>query len=258
MVTWEVSFNRTRSVWVLYRWGERKWAWEETQHIGRVRQWQMTYRARLSDHAEQAFDEARAYPIPKHGAGEWHGGRVRTLFQSHDGEDARSPLVDYNLIAADFIHGYLQMETLTLDLTPPTQGTLSEFHNAFAGGGEEHGWLKWWAACWLRAQGARQVTYEARYIGLRADVISDDLVCIVECGNTEPLKLMYSLMLGASFALVPFLAHPNATEGVLHCFSLTDAGADEYYRRMHAGTDQWLAAARKAPFDRRSPRLKKH
>jgi hypothetical protein len=255
VVTWEISYNRERSVWVLYRHGDWKRAWEETQHIGRVRQWQMSYRARLSPYAEQAFDEARAYPIPKHGAGEWHGGRVRALFQSHDDEDPRSPLVDYNLIAADFVHGYLQMETLPLPLTPPTEATIADFRKAFAGGGDEHGWLKWWAGCWLRSQGDKAVYFEAEYMHLRADVVSDDSVCIVECGNTEPLKLMYSLMIGAySFVLVPFWAHPNAPEGVLHRFTLTDAGAAEYYNRVQLGTEKWLAAARHAPYENRWPR----
>lgn len=253
MVTWEISFNRERFIWVLYRLAKAKLAWEETQHIGRVRQWQRTYRARMSPHAERAFDEARAYPIPKHGAGEWHGGRVRSLFQSHDDEKPRSPLVDYNLIAADIIYGFIKMETLPLPLVNPTEVTMPSYKKAFSGGGEEHGWLKWWAWSWFRSQGDKAILFEANYFGLRADVVSDDSVCIVECGNTEPLKLMSSLMIGAeSFLLVPFLSTPNAVEGVLYRFTLTDAGASEYYKRGYVET--WQAAAKHAPYENRWPR----
>ena len=70
----------------------------------------------------------------------------------------------------------------------------------------EHRQMKRACLLWMRALGSKNAAEEVRYCGFKADVLSDDLNWIVECGHTglnKPQDLMMADP-ASRFTLVPY------------------------------------------------------
>jgi hypothetical protein len=81
------------------------------------------------------------------------------------------------------------------------------FRRAFRGGGDLHGWLKWWAYDWLTATAGAPAEFEVSFKGYgRVDVHSKELSVFLECGNTSPSHTLFALRgnLCSRFIVLPF------------------------------------------------------
>lgn len=87
-------------------------------------------------------------------------------------------------------------------------------------GGEAHRLLCDCAARWLESQGGALAPYnEPTYAGGRADLASDDLSIAVECGYTNPGKVLKMLRSGGRLLIVP---HTEDAEPIGYLFSARD------------------------------------
>jgi hypothetical protein len=81
-------------------------------------------------------------------------------------------------------------------------------HIGRANGGDWHAQLAWSAFRWLDSLGCK-CQFEVWYPGGRADLADPEHKIAVECGDTEPDKLLDALYSDWKFILVPFFQSQN-------------------------------------------------
>ncbi|WP_425615239.1 hypothetical protein NA78x_005139 [Anatilimnocola sp. NA78] len=75
------------------------------------------------------------------------------------------------------------------------------------GGGDMHGWLKWWAYHWLSEESGHPPNLEVTVRGYgRVDVHCPEISIFLECGNTSPTHAINALKgrLCTQFIVLPF------------------------------------------------------
>lgn len=143
----------------------------------------------------------------------WTEEKVLLFFNSELGVSPRGMESEYAefqdlLASGEIAYEYLTIPCCKRPIKPkPINDEWRIFRRAKSGGGDLHGWLKWWSYNWLTAKAGTPAEYEATFKGYgRVDVHSKDLQIFIECGNTSPGHALYALRsnLCSNFIVLPF------------------------------------------------------
>jgi len=160
-------------------------------------------------------------------AAEWSVEKLLHLFNSQGGPKPRGTSQSYPEILELLLTGTIKSMDLNIQptkrpLSPPKGGHFDKdwaiFKNCRHGGGDLHGWLKWWAYKWIESQAEAPPKLECTIRGYgRADLFSPESKTIVECGNTSPSHVIRFLEMatGNRFILIPFQRGAIANTGAL-------------------------------------------
>lgn len=94
----------------------------------------------------------------------------------------------------------------------------------------EHGMLKWWGTKWLIDQGSTNPLTEQWYPAGKADIYAKEDKKVVECGNTDPLKVFRAFYTSNKeyeidqFILMPYTHTGLVPQTTLYIFELTALG----------------------------------
>lgn len=164
---------------------------------------------------------------------EWSSEKLLHLFNSQGGPKPRGKARGYSDLLKNLMTGSIEGRELKLlptkRPTAPTKGgrqsaDFALFKACKRGGGDLHGWLKWWAYKWLETQATAPPELEYALPGYgRADLFSPHLNTVVECGNTSAMHVINFLKMAPSnrFVLVPFQRAAIANIGELCISALT-------------------------------------
>lgn len=160
-------------------------------------------------------------------ADEWSTEKLLHLFNSQGGPRPRGAIQGYQVMLEQMLsRSILAVEQKIAPTRSPA--SLKKGHAACKdwatfkrckhGGGDLHGWLKWWAFKWLESQSATPPELECTIPGYgRADLFSAETNTVMECGNTSPTHVTSFLKMNDQnrFILVPFQRSAIANTGAL-------------------------------------------
>ena len=139
------------------------------------------------------------------------------MFNSEQGPRPRGPLEEYAVLSARLTAGSVAARPLEVDClarrpTPPPKREPPTpewqlFKRCRRGGGDLHGWLKWFAYHWLAQERGVPPELEVTLAGYgRADICFGRVHTVVECGNTSAGHAMRLLQNhpSARFVVLPF------------------------------------------------------
>jgi len=92
--------------------------------------------------------------------------------------------------------------SIPLDLNPSE--VRSQYRSRRGTESDDHRFLKACSGLWLRSIGAKDVRYEPSCAPVLCDVASPDLSMAVECGNTQPRRMLMVLAADWRFLMVPY------------------------------------------------------
>lgn len=133
----------------------------------------------------------------------WNDEKVLRLFNSELGPDPRGKRATYREFVDLLQSGEVTAECFAITCRPrpvsPAKGEKQSedwqvFRRCKRGGGDLHGWLKWWAYNWMAEQSETPASFEVTFKGYgRVDLYSEQLSSFVECGNTSPTHALHAL-----------------------------------------------------------------
>ena len=147
---------------------------------------------------------------------DWSERKLLHLFNSQFGPKARGQITDYQRLHKALLLGAVDYQYVEVPCEPkplaPDRGVRPSnewqvFKRARHGGGDLHGWLKWWGYKWLTNLAQEPAEFEVRIPDYGClDVYSRKMGLFLECGNTSPTHALRALTLDgcSSFVVLPF------------------------------------------------------